>query len=84
MEEFPYILWYFPGENGATHWQKEISRIILRTIIVLIILGALLVVISPPLVRNIAKKSFPQTEGEIQIPGLLRMLEIPNLRQQTD
>ncbi len=63
---------------------KKIGRIILGTVIILIILGAVIAVISPPLVRNIAKKSYPQTEGEIQIPGLLRMLEIPNLRQQAD
>ncbi|MCJ7716151.1 MAG: penicillin acylase family protein [Anaerolineales bacterium] len=55
---------------------KRIGRIILGTVIVLIILSGVTAVISPPLVRKLAIKSYPQVEGEIQIPGLDDKVEI--------
>ena len=49
---------------------KKIGKILIGTIIILIFLGAVTVLIAPPLVRRTAKKSFPLVEGEIQITGL--------------
>ncbi|MGB2963272.1 MAG: penicillin acylase family protein [Anaerolineales bacterium] len=55
---------------------KKIGRIILGTVLVLLILAALTAIISPPLVRRTAEKSFPLVEGEIQIAGLDGPVEI--------
>ena len=55
---------------------KKIGRIVLGTVFVLLILAALTAIISPPLVRKTAKKSFPLVEGEIQAAGLDGPVEI--------
>ena len=55
---------------------KKIGRIILGTVLVLLILAALTAIISPPLVRRTAEKSFPLLEGEIQVAGLDGPVEI--------
>ena len=49
---------------------KKIGKVLIGTIIVLVFLGAVTALITPPLVRRTARKSFPVVEGEIQITGL--------------
>ncbi len=49
---------------------KKVGRIILGTVLVLGFLILIIAIISPPLVRSSAKKSFPKVNGEIQITGL--------------
>ena len=49
---------------------KKIGRIIPGILVVLIILAGIAALISPPLIKRAAKKSFPVVEGEIQIQGL--------------
>jgi penicillin amidase len=49
---------------------KKIGTVLAGTIIILIVLGALTAIISPPLIRKAARKSFPLVEGEIQLAGL--------------
>ncbi|MCJ7733294.1 MAG: penicillin acylase family protein, partial [Anaerolineales bacterium] len=49
---------------------KKIGRIILGILVVLIILAGIAALISPPLIKRAAKKSFPVVEGEVQIQGL--------------
>jgi len=49
---------------------KKIGKVLIGTIIVLVFLGAVTALITPPLVRRTAKKSFPVVEGEIQVTGL--------------
>jgi len=55
---------------------KKIGRIILWILLALILLAAVTAIISPPLVRRTAKKSFPTVDGQIQIQGLDGQVEI--------
>ena len=54
----------------------NIGRIIIGAIIVLLVLAAITTLLGPPLTRKAAIKSFPQVEGEIQVPGLESRVEI--------
>lgn len=55
---------------------RKIGRILLGTVLVLLLLTGVITIISPPLVRSTAKKSFPLVEGEIQAAGLDGQVEI--------
>ena len=55
---------------------KKIGRILLGIFLTLILLTAVVAIISPPLVRRTAKKSFPVEDGQIQIPGLDGQVDI--------
>ena len=49
---------------------KKIGRGIFYFLIILGILAGAAALLGPPIIKSKAKKSFPQVEGEIQIPGL--------------
>ncbi|MEW6716944.1 MAG: penicillin acylase family protein [Chloroflexota bacterium] len=49
---------------------SKILRIILSVLGVILVLVLLIAIIAPPLVRAAAKRSFPQINGDIQVPGL--------------
>ena len=55
---------------------KKIGRILLGIVLVLLLLAAVIAIISPPLVRSTAKKSYPFVEGEIKLSGLDGPVEI--------
>lgn len=50
-------------------WPR-IRRILLITIGILLLLVILTAVLAGPVIRRVAKKSFPQVSGELKVPGL--------------
>ena len=55
---------------------KKIGRIVLIVIFVILLLAAVTALVSPSLVRNTAKKSFPSVDGEIRVTGINSKVEI--------
>ena len=55
---------------------KKIGRIVLIVIFVILLLAAVTALVSPSLVRNTAKKSFPSVDGEIRVAGINSKVEI--------
>ncbi len=55
---------------------KKIGRIFLIGIIILLLVVAITALVSPSIVRNLAVKSYPLVDGEIQITGLSGKVEI--------
>ena len=49
---------------------KKIGKVLIGTIIILVFLAGIFALVTPPLIRRTAKKSFPIVDGEIQITGL--------------
>ena len=49
---------------------KKIGRFLLIFLLVVILVGAFAALIAPAMTRNVAGKSFPQIDGEIQLDGL--------------
>ena len=49
---------------------KKLGRVLLIILIVLIILIAIVAIAGPPWVKQMAEKSFPQIDGELQVAGL--------------
>ena len=55
---------------------KKIGKILLIILAALVIIVAALAIFGPPWTRSTAEKSFPQIDGEIQIPGLDGPVEV--------
>ena len=49
---------------------KKIGRVLLIILVVLLVIGAIAALTAPAITRSVAKKSFPQIDGEIQLTGL--------------
>jgi len=55
---------------------RKIVRTVLIGVFVLLLLAAVTALVSPSIVRNSASKSFPDVDGDLQVPGLENNVEI--------